>query len=245
MNQKNSILVCLFFILIAVTVSCIMPTPSQPVEPTPSPSVTPTSTPSPVIPDLSGLSFDENVTGVWILTWDHGTTVDVNGIEEDMFTPGSYGAAENPDWDDYYQFNSDGSGYMYERRLNITGLADSLFQSKLQSISLDENVTYTAIVSDGNGSYINKNDFNRIKPFYWGITGENKFVMYKEDYRTKEFIPSEELWELHSAPTRSGDLTKTIDKYPLKYELIIYQTGALRKLETQDGQALIETYTPN
>ncbi len=187
-------------------------------------------------PDLSNLIQNENITGLWLECWNHNGT---------MYSPGSYGAAKNPNFETFYYFKSDGTGYFIERYMNINSLeTGELYSSTISQITNNNDITYTVTSEDSNGNWIEKDELHIRWKLYWGITNDNKLNLFKENHNG-ELIETLHDFNYDPIDPRSGDFIRTIDFYELGIEIQIPSIGSLKKVGDIGENELVNHYLLN
>lgn len=184
-------------------------------------------------PDTSHLSQDSDISGLWLECWYH----------YDMYSPGSYGAYENPNFETFYLFNSDGTGFYFERNMNIFGLDEknSMYGDIIDQINRDDSLSYTVVVRDENDNWMESDVLSRKRVLFWGLNSEKKVELYIEDY-SGEFEHTIHDFEYNPGQPRSEGFLRSIDRYILGKELQILQKGSLKKVSETGKDALLARY---
>jgi len=158
------------------------------------------------------LDHDSSFVGLWLEHWNYSEA-------NTMWFPGSYGAAdtENKQYDYFYYFKADGTGYEIMREMII---------QDFDSHSFSNDVIY----------------WNR--KLYWGIE-EGELRLYRTDYQGMVsgalFTFSLNPESLPGGKVIDENAT-TVDGYALSDILLVDNLTISSKLNSQDSQEFLTTY---
>jgi hypothetical protein len=171
------------------------------------------------------------IPGLWLVTWDHGTVTmaDAQGktTQEERFTPGSYGAAQEIQPEYFYLFRADGTGTYFFRWI------------KKQSGTA---APVVVMARDQSNAWVEKDVLFRRIDFTWKLDSGLLSITFTTVPAPLYMKSGNHKVEWNANPTRKTNISQTADGYRLSDELIIYNAGAMVRVDPAGAQKLLDRY---
>ncbi len=183
-------------------------------------------------PDLSGLTQNDEITGLWLENWYWST-------ENDMNVPSSYAFLGDVQDETFCLFNADGTGVYFNRVIKIEGLISTNETNNLDEIILNNDPVPYEVVMSVDGEYINTDSLNWSRKIFWGVDSSNNLVVYRED-STGDFIKIE---TTYTVSDKANDFTfLTVDKLHQEKDLIAETFGEFGRIPDSEKDAFLNNY---
>jgi hypothetical protein len=171
------------------------------------------------------------IPGLWLVTWTHGTVTmtDAQGktTQQERFTPGSYGAAQEAQPEYFYLFRADGTGTYLDRWIR-------------KPIGTAQPVVVLA--QDKSNAWVEKDVLSRRINFTWKLDGAQLSIAVTTVPAPLYMKSGIHKIEWSANPTRRSNTAQTADGYRLSDELIIYNAGAMVRVDPAGAQKLLDHY---